>query len=104
VGARTVENAAWRYPESPLDALRDLVRFEWDALDEWLGEDEPVYVHPRDPYKRVDVLASTRHVEVMVKGVKVAPAASTPSTKCAGRSARGGPLEWRNHEYERTAR
>lgn len=72
VGARTAENAAWRYPESPLDALRDLVRFEWDALDEWLEEDEPVYVHPRDPYKRVDVLASSRHVEVVVKGVKVA--------------------------------
>ena len=25
-------------------------------------EDEPIYVHPRDPYKRVDILASSRHV------------------------------------------
>ncbi len=72
VGGRSSENAAWRYPESPLEALRDLVRFEWDALDEWLEEDEPVYTHPRDPYTRVDILASSRHVEVYVKGVKVA--------------------------------
>ena len=31
-----------------------------------------MYVHPRDPYKRVDILASSRHVEVSVDGVKVA--------------------------------
>lgn len=71
-GGRSAENAAWSYPESPLEALRDLVRFEWNALDEWLEEDEPVYTHPRDPYKRVDILASSRQVEVLVKGVKVA--------------------------------
>ena len=39
--------------------------FEWDAMDEWLEEDEPVYVHPRSPYTRVDILASTRHVQVV---------------------------------------
>ncbi|BDG01512.1 DUF427 domain-containing protein [Anaeromyxobacter oryzae] len=72
VEGRTVREAAWRYPRSPLEALRELVRFEWKALDEWLEEDEPIYVHPRDPYTRVDVLASSRHVEVVVEGVKVA--------------------------------
>lgn len=72
VDGRTAREAAWRYPASPLEGLRTLVRFEWSALDEWLEEDEPIYVHPRDPYKRVDVLASSRHVEVVVKGVKVA--------------------------------
>src|SRR5262245_29230477 len=41
--------AALRYPDSPLEPLRDAVRFRWDALDEWLEEDEPVYGHPRDP-------------------------------------------------------
>jgi uncharacterized protein (DUF427 family) len=72
VPGRTAENAAWRYPDSPLEALRDLVRFEWKALDEWFEEDEPIYTHPRDPYSRVDILASSRHVEVFIKGVKVA--------------------------------
>lgn len=62
--------AALRYPDSP--ELRDLVRIEWSAMDEWLEEDEPVYVHPRDPYKRVDVLASSRHVVVRIDGVVVA--------------------------------
>jgi uncharacterized protein (DUF427 family) len=55
-----------------MESLRELVRFEWKALDEWLEEDEPIYVHPRDPYSRVDVLASSRHVEVAVMGVKLA--------------------------------
>ncbi|MFN2389316.1 MAG: DUF427 domain-containing protein [Actinomycetota bacterium] len=72
VGAATAHNAAWRYPDSPIEQLRDLVRFEWGALSEWLEEDEPIYVHPRDPYKRIDILASSRHIEVVVGGVKVA--------------------------------
>jgi len=72
VEGATAESAARRYPDSPLERLRDLVRFDWDAMDEWLEEDEPVYVHPRDPYKRVDILASYRHVRVAVDGVTVA--------------------------------
>lgn len=50
----------------------DLVRLEFAAMGEWLEEDEPIYVHPRDPYKRVDVLASSRHVEVRIDGETVA--------------------------------
>jgi uncharacterized protein (DUF427 family) len=72
VEGATAESAARRYPDSPLERLRDLVRFDWEAMDEWLEEDEPVYVHPRDPYKRVDILASSRHVRVAVDGVTVA--------------------------------
>jgi uncharacterized protein (DUF427 family) len=66
------EAAARRYPDSPLEALRGLVRFDWAAMDEWLEEDEPVYTHPRSPYTRVDILASSRHVRVEVDGVTVA--------------------------------
>jgi uncharacterized protein (DUF427 family) len=72
VGDAVAAGAARRYPDSPLEALRDLVRFEWDAMGEWLEEDEPVYTHPRDPYHRVDILASSRHVRVEVDGVTVA--------------------------------
>ncbi|HEX6524756.1 MAG TPA: DUF427 domain-containing protein [Streptosporangiaceae bacterium] len=64
--------AARRYPDSPFERLRDLVRFDWSAMDEWLEEDEPVYTHPRDPYTRVDILASSRRVRVEVDGVTVA--------------------------------
>lgn len=64
--------AALRYHDSPLEPLRHLVRLDWAAMDEWFEEDEPVYVHPRDPYTRVDILASSRHVVVQVDGVSVA--------------------------------
>ena len=69
---RKAAGAAVRYRSSPLEPLRDLVRLDWDAMDEWFEEDEPVYVHPRDPYSRVDILASSRHVVVVVDGVAVA--------------------------------
>src|ERR1700722_17933373 len=36
VDGATAEAAARRYPGSPLDKLRDLVRFDWGAMDEWL--------------------------------------------------------------------
>jgi uncharacterized protein (DUF427 family) len=72
VNGTVVEGAAKRYLQSPLTAIRDLVRFEWSAMDEWLEEDEPVYTHPRDPYTRVDILASSRHVRIEIDGVVVA--------------------------------
>jgi uncharacterized protein (DUF427 family) len=75
VPGATAESAAKRYPDSALEALRDTVRFDWAAMSEWLEEDEPVYTHPRDPYKRVDILASSRHVRVEVDGVTVADSA-----------------------------
>jgi uncharacterized protein (DUF427 family) len=66
------ENAAWHYPSSPLESIRDHIRFEWGAMTSWFEEDEEVIVHPRDPYSRVDTLRSSRRVEVIVEGVKVA--------------------------------
>jgi uncharacterized protein (DUF427 family) len=68
----TAASAARRYASSPIEELRQAVRLDWDAMDEWLEEDEPVYTHPRDPYTRVDILASSRHVRVEVDGVTVA--------------------------------
>jgi uncharacterized protein (DUF427 family) len=70
--AASAERAALRYQNSPIEPLRDLVRLDWDSMTEWLEEDEPVYVHPRDPYKRVDILSSSRRVRVEVDGVTVA--------------------------------
>ncbi|WP_194817067.1 DUF427 domain-containing protein [Nocardia sp. XZ_19_385] len=72
VNGITAENAALRYHDSPVPGLNEMVRLEWNAMDEWFEEDEPVYVHPRDPYSRVDILASSRHVRVEIDGVTVA--------------------------------
>jgi len=69
---RRLSAAAVTFPASPLPELRHLVRLDWASMDEWLEEDEPVYVHPRDPYTRVDVLGSSRHVQVHVDGVLLA--------------------------------
>jgi uncharacterized protein (DUF427 family) len=71
-GRATAAGAARRYADSPFEELRDAVRLDWDAMDEWLEEDEPVYTHPRNPYTRVDILASSRHVRVEIDGVTVA--------------------------------
>ncbi|RDI66160.1 DUF427 domain-containing protein [Nocardia pseudobrasiliensis] len=68
----TKSAAALRYPDSPIPELRDLVRLDWNLMDEWFEEDEPVYVHPRNPYTRVDVLTSSRHVRVAIAGQTVA--------------------------------
>ena len=65
-------DAAWTYPESPTEELRHAIRLGWEAMDAWFEEDEQVYVHPRDPHRRVDVLRSSRHVEIEIAGVKVA--------------------------------
>jgi uncharacterized protein (DUF427 family) len=67
--------AALRYDESPFEELRDAIRLEWDAMEAWFEEDEQVFTHPRDPYKRIDILASSRQVRVEVDGVSIAETA-----------------------------
>ena len=71
-GHREAEDAAWHYPDSPVEELRGLIRFDWDAMDGWFEEDEEVFVHPHDPYSRIDILHSSRHVEIELNGVAVA--------------------------------
>jgi uncharacterized protein (DUF427 family) len=72
VGDRVAPDAVWGYPDSPMEELRGLVRFDWEAMDHWWEEDEEVHVHARDPYTRVDILGSSRHVQVVIDGVVVA--------------------------------
>jgi len=61
------------YTDGP---VKGLVRWEWDALDAWYEEDEEVFVHPRNPYTRVDALRSTRSVRVELDGVVLAESRS----------------------------
>lgn len=73
-GDRKAENAVWRYPHSLEEAppLDDYFAFEWDAMDAWFEEDEPISPHPRDPFHRVDVRSSTRQITVRVDGETIA--------------------------------
>jgi uncharacterized protein (DUF427 family) len=68
--------AALRYQDSPIEELRDLIRIDWDSMDAWFEEDEQVFTHPRDPYTRVDILPSSRHVRVDVEGETIAESTS----------------------------
>lgn len=70
VGTTIAENAVWSYagPLAQWPEIADYVAFEWDKMDAWYEEDEEVFVHPRDPYKRVDVLQSSRHIRVVFAG------------------------------------
>ncbi|MBI4545813.1 MAG: DUF427 domain-containing protein [Gemmatimonadetes bacterium] len=73
-GDRTSENALWAYPE-PLPAahwLGGYYAFYWDRVDAWFEEEEQVFVHPRDPYHRFDVLDSSRQVKITLDGELVA--------------------------------
>lgn len=72
VGDRTIADAAWRHLDSPVEELRELVRFEWWAMDAWFEEETEVFVHPRSPEVRVDALPSSRHVRVLIDGEVVA--------------------------------
>lgn len=71
VDGQRAEDAAWSYEDSALDGLGGLVSFDWSSVDVF-EEDEQVYVHPKDPYSRVDILRSSRHVEVSIDGEVVA--------------------------------
>jgi uncharacterized protein (DUF427 family) len=47
------------------------------ALDSWFEEDEEVFVHPRNPYTRVDALRSDRRVTIELDGVVLADSSRT---------------------------
>lgn len=70
VGERVAPHAVWAYAK-PLDGatwLGGYAAISWDAMDAWLDEDEEVEGHLRDPYHRVDVRGSSRHVRVLSGG------------------------------------
>jgi uncharacterized protein (DUF427 family) len=74
LGDRTAHDAAWSYNQ-PLPDGQDMtgyVAFEWGKMDAWFEEDEEVFVHPRHPYHRIDVLHSSRKVRVEFGGEIIA--------------------------------
>src|SRR5947209_5337241 len=53
-GDRIAEAAASIYPDHTGDfaALTSHLTFAWDQMDAWYEEEEEIFVHARDPYRR----------------------------------------------------
>ena len=66
-----------------------LVELDWDAADEWFEEEVRQHFHARDPYRRIDVLPSSRHVRVEVSGVTIGES-TRPTLVCET----GLPARW----------
>jgi uncharacterized protein (DUF427 family) len=64
VAGRSFEAAAFRPADPDLGGrvIVDCMPFEW------VEEDQTVLGHPHDPFKRIDVLSSSRHVQVALEG------------------------------------
>ncbi|KAI5115830.1 hypothetical protein M0805_009640 [Coniferiporia weirii] len=70
-GDKVAKSAAVVYGQDA-GALSGLVEIDFRSMDGWFEEEEEIFDHPKDPYKRVDVLQSARHVRIEVNGVEVA--------------------------------
>jgi uncharacterized protein (DUF427 family) len=65
----TRERAAFRPADPDLAAY---VLLDFDAFDAWHEEDDLLFAHPRDPFHRIDIRPSSRHVRVELDGVPIA--------------------------------
>jgi uncharacterized protein (DUF427 family) len=61
LAGETLRAAAFR-PADP-DLAGHLI-LDYNAFDGWYEEDEPILGHPRDPFHRVDIRRSSRHVRI----------------------------------------
>ena len=57
--------ATQRCADGDLDGY---VHVSWDAAERWLEEDDEVVGHPADPFHRIDIRSSSRHVVVSLDG------------------------------------
>ncbi|MFT7649734.1 MAG: hypothetical protein ACI8Y4_004498 [Candidatus Poriferisodalaceae bacterium] len=71
IADETVIAAGRQDPEGRAE-LESCVRLEWSAMDSWFEEDVEVFVHPRSPEIRVDVLPTSRHIKISLDGVTLA--------------------------------
>ncbi|VDB94348.1 unnamed protein product [Peniophora sp. CBMAI 1063] len=69
VGSKTSQGAVTVFETGDFAGY---IRIAFDAADAWFEEDQRLYVHPKDPYKRAEVLPSSKHIRVEVDGVEVA--------------------------------
>ena len=91
VGDRLVEDLVWEYRD-PLESVSFIagqLALYWRKADEWRVEDEQVHTHPRDPYHRIDIYPTSRHVRVLLDGECVAG-----STHVTALFETGHPPRW----------
>jgi uncharacterized protein (DUF427 family) len=69
VGEARFAGAGFR-PDDP--DLAEYVVLDFWAFDRWLGEDDRLMAHARDPYHRVDVRPSSRTVRLELEGAVLA--------------------------------
>ena len=64
--ARGADRAAWEHVRLPTEAaiLQDTVALAWRAMDGFYEEDDRILGHAADPYHRIDVRHSSRHLVV----------------------------------------
>lgn len=74
VGEQFAENAVWTYPNPTISTawLTGHSAIHWDSMDAWFDEDEEVFGHIRDPYHRIDIRRTSRHVRIDVGDTIVA--------------------------------
>jgi uncharacterized protein (DUF427 family) len=60
------KRGAWQHVDPPeqADALRDKVAFSWRLMDAFYEEDERILGHAADPYHRIDIRRTSRHLVV----------------------------------------
>jgi uncharacterized protein (DUF427 family) len=63
---RMTKRGAWQHLDPPAQAgvLRDTVAFAWRTMDAFYEEDERILGHAADPYHRLDIRRSSRHLVV----------------------------------------
>lgn len=82
VGDRSVSDECMIFGpdlDGPAAPLSGMVKINFGAVDRWFEEDAPICMHPKDPFKRIDILPSTRRVQVFDRkgGKQLADAASS---------------------------
>ena len=65
VDGQTREGVAFRLADPE---LAEYVVLDFTGFDEWYEEDERNFGHARDPFHRIDILHSSRHVSVELDG------------------------------------
>jgi len=72
VKAGNAEGAAYAFHDPKIPELAGHYSLVWKTMDHWFEEDEEVWVHPRDPYTRIDILPSGRRIRIEIEGTTVA--------------------------------
>ena len=65
-GQQSKQRAAWQHTELPAYAgeLTGRVAFAWRAMDAFYEEDDRIVGHAADPYHRIDIRTTSRHLVV----------------------------------------